>query len=286
MSDFPLVSVLMTCYNREEFIAEAIQSVLDSTYTNIELIIVDDQSSDHTVEIVKSFEAKDKRIRFYVNDVNLGQFHNRNKAASLAKGMYLMHADSDDLIYKNGVEICMKAMLEYPHAGFGMYYDDLIDQTPLLKSNEAIFKHFFKKPFLTRGPGGTIIKNEIFRKIGGFPVNYGPAGDMYYNLNAAANTDVLLLPFEFMFYRRHEGQEINNPYGYLINNYCYLRDALKEINFLLTRKELEFISNKNKRRFIVNLFKYLIKTRNIAEVRNAVEQAEFSMKDFTTAVFH
>jgi glycosyltransferase involved in cell wall biosynthesis len=69
----PLVSVLMTAYNREKYIAEAIQSVLSSSYTNFELIIVDDRSSDRTVEIARSFEKRDSRIRVYVNEQNLTQ---------------------------------------------------------------------------------------------------------------------------------------------------------------------------------------------------------------------
>ena len=68
VEDSPLVSVLMTAYNREKYIAEAIESVLASTYTNFELIIVDDCSTDKTVEIAKSYEVKDNRIKVYIND--------------------------------------------------------------------------------------------------------------------------------------------------------------------------------------------------------------------------
>ena len=62
-SDFPLVSVLMTAYNREKYIAEAIESVLASTYKNFELIIVDDCSKDKTVEIARRYAKKDQRIK-------------------------------------------------------------------------------------------------------------------------------------------------------------------------------------------------------------------------------
>lgn len=89
----PLVSILMTAYNREKYIAEAIESVLASTYTNFELIIVDDCSADRTLEIAKSYEEKDKRIKIYINEKNLGDYPNRNKAASLAKGVYLKYLE-------------------------------------------------------------------------------------------------------------------------------------------------------------------------------------------------
>ena len=64
----PIVSVLMTAYNREKYIAAAIESVLASTLTDFELIIVDDGSRDRTVEIAKTYAAKDTRIKLYVNE--------------------------------------------------------------------------------------------------------------------------------------------------------------------------------------------------------------------------
>lgn len=64
MPETPMVSVLMTAYNREKYISEAIESVLESSYNDFELVIVDDCSSDKTVEIAKQFEAKDNRVRY------------------------------------------------------------------------------------------------------------------------------------------------------------------------------------------------------------------------------
>ena len=70
MKNQPLVSVLMPSYNSEKFIGIAIQSVLNSTYTNFELIVTDDNSTDNTYYIAKSFEEKDKRVKVYLNDKN------------------------------------------------------------------------------------------------------------------------------------------------------------------------------------------------------------------------
>ena len=89
----PLVSVLLTAFNREKYIAEAIESVLSSTFNNYELIIVDDASTDKTVEIIKGYAAKDSRIRFYVNETNLGDYPNRNKIATYATGKYIKYID-------------------------------------------------------------------------------------------------------------------------------------------------------------------------------------------------
>lgn len=90
-----LVSIIMPSWNTERFIAETIQSVIDQTYTNWELLIVDDCSSDNTDEVVSSF--KDERIKYFHNEKNSGAALTRNKAMREAKGEWIAFLDSDDL---------------------------------------------------------------------------------------------------------------------------------------------------------------------------------------------
>lgn len=282
----PLVSVLMTAYNRENYIAEAIESVLSSTYQNLEIIIVDDNSKDRTFEIAQSFASKDNRIKIFRNNQNVGDYPNRNRAAGYAKGEYLMHVDSDDKILENGISSCVKTMINFPNASFGIHYHDYSKAPFELNGIKAIRTHFFEKPFLQIGPGGTIIKRKYFEMINKFPEKYGPANDMYFNLKACTKTAIVMLPFEFLFYRRHEGQEINNTYSYMYNNYLYLNDALNELSMDLTKDELFWLGEKNKRRFIVNLFKYLLKSRNIRKTNDARLKAKFTIGDFVQGIFH
>lgn len=282
----PLVSVLMTAYNREQYIAEAIESVLASTYTNFELIIVDDCSIDNTVKIAKNFEDKDSRIKVYVNDKNLGDYPNRNKAASYACGKYLKYLDSDDKIYPDGLNYCVQNMEKFINADWAIIFSNEISKENLLNSKEAIESHFFKQPFLKIGPGGTIINRNFFYKIGMYPTIYGPANDMYFNLLAASMGNVLLLKDNFLFYRIHEGQEINNQYSYLYNNCKYLKDALENLHLPLTKKQIKWLQQKRKRRFAVNIITYILKTRNIEKAKQAILKAEFSFKDFLIGIFH
>ena len=90
-----LVSIIMPSWNTERFIAETIQSVIDQTYTNWELLIVDDCSTDNTDEVVASF--KDERIKYFHNEKNSGAALTRNKAMREAKGEWIAFLDSDDL---------------------------------------------------------------------------------------------------------------------------------------------------------------------------------------------
>ena len=166
----PLVSVLMTAYNREKYIAEAIESVLKSTYANFELIIVDDCSKDNTVAIAKSYVSKDQRIRLFVNDKNIDQFPNRNKAAAYAKGDIIMWLDSDDTIKADGIEYIVQQFNRFPNAQFALLYLKKDVTTPTcLSPAESIRKHFFDSNHLLVGPGGTAIRTDLFKKSGGYP---------------------------------------------------------------------------------------------------------------------
>lgn len=93
----PLVSIIMPSYNAEKYIAKAIESVMAQTYTNWELLVFDDGSTDHTAEIALSFEAADSRIFFYRNPQNLGVAKTRNRGIELAKGEWVALLDSDDV---------------------------------------------------------------------------------------------------------------------------------------------------------------------------------------------
>jgi glycosyltransferase involved in cell wall biosynthesis len=279
----PLVSILMTAYNREKYIGEAIESVLHSTYRNWELIISDDCSSDSTLEIAHKYASEEQRVRVYKNEKNLGDYPNRNKAASFATGEYLMSVDSDDKLLPETIEQCINLFRLYPSANFG-FYSPYYSEPKLLNPESTIHSHFFKNPLLLVGPGGSIIKTEFFKSIGGFPIKYGPANDGYYNLNAASKTDSIILPFEFIFYRRHEGQEINNKYGYLYNSYLYLNNALEEIDLPINKAQKLFLHNKNKRRFFVNIIKFYVTTLDFPRTRYAMKKAGFGVKDVLTAL--
>lgn len=282
----PLVSVLMTAYNREKYLAEAIESVLASTYTNFELIIVDDCSGDDTVSIAQSYEAKDNRIKVFTNEQNLGDYKNRNKAATYASGIYIFYVDSDDTIFPDGIERGVNIMEQYPQSGFGIVCSKMNLKEPLiLKSENAIRNHFFKEPFLLVGPGGTIQRKDTFEQINRYPVKYGPANDMYHHLKAACFTSVVILPFEFIHYRRHEGQEINNHYSYLFNNYNYLRDAIIELPLPLTINEKKWILKKNKRRFLTNIICFFTHTLNFNKTFGAIRAAKFSFRNALEGIF-
>ena len=100
----PLVTILIPVYNRESIIAETIQSALDQTYKNIEVVIVDNASTDNTWQIIQSFAEKDSRIRAFRNETNLGPVRNWLRCVDEATGEYGKILWSDDLIAHDFIE--------------------------------------------------------------------------------------------------------------------------------------------------------------------------------------
>ena len=94
--EFGLVSIIMAAYNAEKTIEQAINSVLSQTYTNFELLVVNDCSKDRTVELVKSFAATDQRVRLISNVKNSGVSYTRKHGLEEANGSWIAILDSDD----------------------------------------------------------------------------------------------------------------------------------------------------------------------------------------------
>jgi len=112
MKNQPLVSIVTPCYNCEKYIGEAIESVLAQTYTNWEMFIIDDGSTDNSFNIAKHFAQKDERIKLIKQEQNNGVSIARNKAIELSKGEYLAFLDSDDLWLPEKLEKQLTFMVE------------------------------------------------------------------------------------------------------------------------------------------------------------------------------
>ena len=117
MDNAPILSVLMPVYNSELFVAEAIESILDQTFSDFEFLILDDASADKSFEIIKEFEKRDSHIKVYRNDKNLGVVESRNKLINLSKGKYIAWIDSDDIAIKNRFEKQINFLEAHPEIG-------------------------------------------------------------------------------------------------------------------------------------------------------------------------
>jgi len=205
-----ILSVLTTCYNRENFIAECIESVLASSFKRFEYIIVDDQSTDRSVDIIRSYAERDPRIRLVINESNLGDYPNRNQAAQLASGHYIKYVDADDLIGPYTLQIMLDAMAKFPEAGVGFFDYSLENRSHVanvLSPEEVYSSHYSGERYIFgKSPLSAVIRREAFENVGRF-IPTRQVGDchMWHKLCAAYPT--VIIPTLLAHYRTHDAQE-------------------------------------------------------------------------------
>ena len=206
----PSVSILVTVYNREDYLSATLCSVFESTLIDWESIVVDDCSNDDSVSIAAKFAEQDSRFRVFQNEANLGDYANRNRAASLAKGKYLKYLDADDLIYPHSLAIMVEAMERFPEAGLALSRNviDPAKPYPILYSpKEAYQAHFLGDSPLGVGPSAAIIRRDCFETVGGFSGRQF-VGDSELWLKLAERWPVVSLPPALVWWRQHEGQQM------------------------------------------------------------------------------
>lgn len=113
----PKVSVLMPAYNAEKYIGEAIESILNQTFTDFEFIIINDGSKDNTADIVKRYAAQDKRIKFINNSENKGLIAVLNEGLDVCRGVYIARMDSDDISFPERFAKQVEYMDAHPECG-------------------------------------------------------------------------------------------------------------------------------------------------------------------------
>jgi glycosyltransferase involved in cell wall biosynthesis len=256
----PLVSVLVTSYNRAKYIQFAIESILNQSYQNYEILISDNCSTDDTMEILKKYEGNSK-IRIYRTEKNIGQFPNRNWIASLANGKYLKYVDSDDFIYPTGLEVLVNMMEANPKADWGLCSLVQVKEQPypiLLSPHDAYWHNFFGYGLFHKAPLSSIIKKEVFEKSGGF--NPGKmVGDYEMWLRLAQKYPVLLMPDGIVWYREHADQEL-----VYVKNYSHIYQKIK-IFYLthpqcpLTQEEVRKVFSSENKKLIKQLLKSIFK---------------------------
>lgn len=125
------VSVVIPVYNSEKFLKKAIKSVINQTYSNLEIIVIDDFSKDKSTEIIEKFAKLDGRIKFIKNEQNLGVSATRNKGIKFSTGDYIYFFDSDDYLDKGYIKEFIK---------YAKMYDN---PDILIFNNVIIFSHFY-----------------------------------------------------------------------------------------------------------------------------------------------
>lgn len=162
MSQAGLVSIITPTYNCGRFIAETIDSVLAQTYTNWEMIILDDCSTDNTKEIVDAYIARDSRIHYYCLEVNSGAAVARTKAMELAQGEYMAFLDSDDLWSPDKLQCQLDFMRQGGHAFSCTAYEQIDEAgTPLGRVIKTVKKTDYNRLLLDCPVGNSTVMYHV-----------------------------------------------------------------------------------------------------------------------------
>lgn len=150
----PLVSVICLCYNHGRFVEEAITSVLNQTYDEIEIILIDDFSTDHSREVISKILEKNHGIKFIQNESNLGNCRSFNKAFKIAKGKYIIDFATDDVMFPERIQKQVGAF-EKLDLSFGVLFTDAVN---INKDGKVIDRHYKEGTLV---PSGDVYKNVL-----------------------------------------------------------------------------------------------------------------------------
>lgn len=213
-----LVSIVIPNYNYAHFIRETLESAVHQTYSNIEIIVVDDGSTDNSVEIITEYVNTYKNVTLYQNEVNLGVVGNHNKAVSLSTGHYICVLSSDDYLDEHFVEECVQKFEEHPTAGMVVSAMHLVDDkgvvtdAPNYYGSSFICKGIYQcKVFLmsnTFVPSQVLFKRECIENpaVGGAFTNFADTfidTELWYRI--CLHYDFLYFDKRLCYYRSYIG---------------------------------------------------------------------------------
>lgn len=206
------VTVVVTTWNREAFVAASIESVLASRYEDFDLLVLDNASTDRTVEIAERFAARDERVQVVVNEANLGQFGNRSRALDHVRTPYLKFHDSDDVMYPHCLDVLVDALDRFPGAAFALsgprYWPGAV--CPALSTPAMSYeREFLGAGMFNLGPASALFRTDALRDLGGFP-DEGPSSDYLFFLRACGHVDVVLAAADLFWYRVHDTQVLGS----------------------------------------------------------------------------
>jgi len=172
------ISVIMSAYNSETSIFNSVKSILDQTYENLNLLVIDDFSNDKTFEILKEIAKSDERLNIYSNNKNIGLTKSLNKLIKISTGQYIARQDADDLSSKTRLEDQIKFL---NNSNFHACTTRAVSLQNKNKKIPAISYYFpkkismrYKNPFIH---GSLMIQADVLRSVGGYDDNFKYAQD-------------------------------------------------------------------------------------------------------------
>jgi len=236
-----LVSVITPTYNRESFLPEAIDSVLNQTYKNFELLIVDDGSTDKTNEVLQAYASADHRVKYFYQE-NQGQSIARNLAIANAKGDVICFLDSDNYWPLDKLQKQVDVMKRSPEAdvvyGDAITIDELgneISRSNMTRHSGNICPELIKDNFVSMNT--TMVRMNCFEVMGGMSGKRKVADDYDLWLRLSAKFHFKYVPEYWAYYRVMKDQISSNKQLRFDTNEAIIFDFLNEFPDALSRKQ-------------------------------------------------
>lgn len=209
MNKKPIVSVVMPVYNCQEYLPEAIESILEQTYQEFEFIIIDDGSTDNTSLILSTFEKKDSRIKV-IRQKNQGIVSALNNGIANSQGEYIARMDADDISYPQRIELQVKFMTQNQEVGVVGCFWQIIDAMGKINSRndysatthlEIIWALCSSNPI---AHPGVMFRKSAFEKVNGYRELYRHAEDYDLWVRLANEVKYFVIPQPLIFLRKHK----------------------------------------------------------------------------------
>ncbi|MDY7012475.1 MAG: glycosyltransferase [Cyanobacteriota bacterium] len=266
----PLISVLIPVYNGEKTIRETIQSILDQTFQDFEIIAIDDGSTDSTVEIINQFQ--DDRIKVF-SFANSGPNASRNRSLDRATGEYVSFIDADDLWTPNKLESQLKALQDFPKAAVAYSWTDHIDRNgqflypgPHYSFTGDVFAKLLLADFINSG-SNPLIRKSAFVKAGRFdePLEGGQDWDMW--LRLAKHYPFAVVPAVQVFHRESPTSWSANTRRQEIGFNKVIAKALADAPESVQKLRRDIIGNRYKSLLVDALSKRPDRDRSLLAIR-------------------
>lgn len=199
-----MISVIIPAYNAQATIAKTIESVRQQNYSNLEIIVINDGSSDRTVEIVNNIP--DRRIKLF-NYANGGVTTARNRGIVKARGEYIAFLDADDFWTEDKLELQLQALRENPDAGvayswtYFWYKEDICYPSEPVYHLDNVYPQLLTKNFIHHG-SNPLIRREAIASVGEFDPSFPHCADWDYYLRLAAKWNFVVVPKHQIYYRQ------------------------------------------------------------------------------------
>ena len=204
----PKISVIIPAYNAEATILETLQSLRQQTFTDFEIIVINDGSSDRTLDVLGSID--DQRLKIF-SDQNGGLSVARNRGIARAEGEFIAFLDADDLWSADKLERQLAALQQHPQAGVAYSWTSFIDEQgqflyvqPPVYFEGNVYPQLLLENFLACG-SVPLIRRQAIESVGGFVPGLASSEDWEYWLRLARQWSFVLVPQHQVFYRQRLG---------------------------------------------------------------------------------